>query len=190
MKLSFLKPFALSLATVFALNSCRSDDHKIPEDVHNHDEVQYLTATIVNKADANDVQVTTFKAEGASKDITLKNGNVYDVTLSLEEPHDDHTHNVTEEIIEEKEDHFFTYRFAEVSVNIKRTDDANTTRKDGTKIGLKTQWTVNSAPKDGAKVNIKLHHKPASVSVADANGNEAGSAKGGEEDIDAVYNIK
>lgn len=188
MKLSFLKPIALSLITVFALNSCRNDE--APADIHNHDEVQYLTVKLTNQADSTEVQTSTFKAGGADQLITLKNGAVYNVELSLSEPHGDHTHDVTDEIIEEKEEHFFTYRFANVQVKVKRTDLAETTRKDGTKVGLKTQWTVVSAPEKGAKVNVILHHKPASVTVADAQGDEAGTAKGGEEDIDAIFDVK
>ncbi|MEE3725840.1 hypothetical protein V2H21_10790 [Riemerella anatipestifer] len=188
MKHSFLKTVVLSAVSILALNSCRDND-EAPADVHNHDEVQYLTVTLTNTAD-NSTQTATFSAEGADKELVLKENNTYDVQLSLVAPHDDHTHDVTDEIIELKEEHFFTYNFSNVAVKVTRKDEAESTRKDGSKIGLKTQWQVTSAPKTGAKANIRLYHLPTSVKMSGANGDEAGTVVGGEEDIDATFNIK
>ncbi|MBT0552069.1 hypothetical protein [Riemerella anatipestifer] len=197
MKNFFKNLGALIVLAVFVFTSCRKEDNiKIPKDVHDHDEIEYLSVSLTDLMD-NSIQKATFRAGGADKEIILKKDHEYQVNLSLESDHGDHRDDVTKEILAEKDEHFFVFRFAEVVVKVTRQDDATSTRKDGKKLGLKTKWTVISAPEPNAKVNIRLYHKPVEVNehyyhhVKDSQYNdEAGSVKGGEEDIDATFDIK
>ena len=83
---------------------------------------------------------------------------------------------------------FFPHRFG-VDVNILRSA-ADIVRKDGKKLGIKTEWAVNGAPAS-AKVNVKLFHAPTSVNDnAPSPTNQLGAVTGGEADVNAMIGIK
>ena len=176
----------LILFVSVAIISCRGDE--VPQDIHEHEEIEKVTLTITDKGNTANVQTINYIGGVADKSITLQKGKSYTVSLDFFHKHDDHYHSMLDEIIEEKNQHFITYEFAGVSANVIRIAD-DVSRNDGKKLGVKTEWSVVSAP-SAAKVNIKLYHGPTSVDdkfpSAD---NQLGKAMGGDSDVNAYINI-
>lgn len=177
----------LVLFTALLVFSCRSNDD-IPEDIHEHEEIEKMVVTITNKNDASDIQIINYIGGVADKHIHVHSGDVYAVELDFQVKHDDHYHSVNDEIIEEKDEHFILYNFAGADVTVKRAAD-DIVRTDGKKIGLKTEWIINNTTSTG-KVNIKLNHGASSVNDNyPSTGNQLGSVTGGESDIDATIDL-
>lgn len=178
----------LVLFAAILLFSCRNDDNDIPEDIHEHEEIEKLVVTLTNKNDATDVQTINYIGGVADSHIHLHQGDVYDVALDFQVRHDDHYHSANNEIIEEKDEHFITYSFANADIKVKRAAD-DIVRTDGKKLGLKTEWTVINTTATG-KVNIKLIHGPTSVNDNSPSAdNQLGTAVGGESDVDALIDV-
>jgi hypothetical protein len=181
--MKYLFKIALYLFAVGVVSSCRNADD-IPEDIHEHEEIEKLVVTVLNKNDATDIQIINYIGGVADGHLHMQAGNIYGVKLDFQVRHDDHYHSVNEEIIEEREEHFITYEFAGSEVVVKRTAN-DIVRADGKRLGLDTEFTINSLSPTGAVI-IKLVHAPATVdenfpSVA----NQQGKTSGGETDVNA-----
>lgn len=177
----------LVLLSTVLLFSCRNEND-IPEDIHEHEEIEKLVVKIVEKNSLAE-QTINYIGGVADKPILLENGKTYSVSLDFQVKHGNEFHSAIDEIEEEKDEHFVTYTFAGADVNILRTAD-DIIRTDGKKLGLKTEWTVNSAP-SSAKVNIRLIHGADSVNdQTPSAANQLGSVTGGESDVDALIDIQ
>lgn len=165
--------------------SCRSNDD-VPEDIHEHEEIEKLVVKVTNKSDAS-VQTINYIGGAADGHLHLHQGDTYTVELDFQAKHDDHYHSMNSEIIEEKDEHFITFAFAGSTILVKRAAD-DVVRTDGKRVGLKTEWTV-SALGEGS-VNIKLNHGASSVEEnypsAD---NQQGKTTGGESDVNALIQV-
>ena len=177
--LLFLPLFVLTL-------SCRNDD--VPEDIHEHEEIEKLEVTLTNKNNATDVQVIQFIGGISDKAMNLKEGETYTVKLDFQVKHDDHYHSANSEVLEEKDEHFITFEFADSDISVKRSAD-DIARTDGKKLGLSTDWTINSVTETG-NVIIKLVHGAVSVddNFPSAN-NQLGKTTGGETDVNAKVGL-
>lgn len=177
----------LLLFAAVVLFSCRGDND-IPEDIHEHEEIEKLVVTLTNKNDAADIQIINYIGGVADGHIHAKVGDIYDVSLDFQVRHDDHYHSANDEIQEEKDEHFITYAFAGADIRVKRAAD-DIVRSDGRKLGLKTEWTVIGTTSTG-KVNIKLIHGPSVVNDRSPSAdNQLGSTVGGESDVDALIDL-
>lgn len=179
----------LVLFAAVLLFSCRNDDNdNIPEDIHEHEEIEKLVVKLTNKNDAADIQTINYIGGVADAHIHAHAGDVYTVELDFQVKHDDHYHSANDEILEEKDEHFIIFNFAGADVRVKRAAD-DIVRTDGKRLGLKTEWTVVSTTTNG-KANIKLIHAPTSVNEnSPSSDNQLGSVVGGESDVDALIDI-
>lgn len=167
--------------------SCRGDE--VPEDIHEHEEIEKIVLTVNEKGSASGEQVINYIGGAADKMLVLENGKTYAVSLDFQHRHDDHYHSMLDEIIEEKDEHFVTFEFAGLTANVVRAGD-DVVRTDGKKLGLKTEWTVSSVP-NSAQVNIKLYHGATSVNDQfPSSDNQQGSAVGGEADVNTYFKIQ
>lgn len=179
----------LAASTAVAIFSCRNND--VPVDTHDHDEISKTTVTIVEKTNPQNMQVVNYPSGKADKIFTLEKGKTYTVGVEFFIMHDGKYETAMDEIEKDKEEHFIAYEFVGSDVNIIRIDDEKTTRKDGTKIGVRTEWTINSTPKADALFNIKLYHKPISVNQNfPSPSNQCGKVEGNDIDVNAVFKIK
>ena len=161
--------------------SCRNDDDAVPEDIHEHEEIGKVVLTLTNKADASDVQTINIIGGVADGHFHFHQGDTYLVNLDFQIAHDDHYHS-SEEIVEDKDNHFITYAIAGADINVIRAAD-DIVRTDGQKLGLKTEWKINSV--SNAAVNIKLVHGATSVNQNyPSPTNQLGQTAGGESDVD------
>ena len=177
----------LVLFAALLVFSCRNDD-TVPEDIHEHDEIEKLVVKLTNANDATDVQMINYIGGVADQHIHAEVGDVFNVELDFQVKHDDHYDSVNGEITEEKDEHFITFGFSGADVTVKRAAN-DIARTDGNRLGLKTQWTVVSTTSAG-KVNIKLVHAPTSVSQNSPSvDNQLGTTIGGESDVDALIDL-
>ncbi|AKK71759.1 hypothetical protein OK18_03090 [Chryseobacterium gallinarum] len=171
---------SLLLLAAILLFSCRDGSSDIPEDIHEHEEIGKVVVTVTNKANGNVQTVNVVNGETADH-LHLDQGQTYTVALDFQIKHDDHYHS-SDEILEEKDMHFITYKFSGADIKVKRTAD-DIIRTDGKKLGLKTEWTVAAAAT--GKANITLVHGPSSVNDNSPSAdNQLGSTVGGESDVD------
>lgn len=175
---------SLLLFAAVLLFSCR-DGNDIPEDIHEHEEVGQVVVTLTNKADGKSQKVTVTNGQTLDH-FHLTQGATYAVDVNFQIKHDDHYHDA-EEIIEEKDMHFVTYKFTGADVKVKRAAN-DVVRTDGKKLGLKTEWTVATAA--AGKVQIVLVHGASAVNDnSPSPDNQLGSTVGGESDVDIAIDF-
>lgn len=176
---------SLLLFAAVLLFSCRNGNDDIPEDIHEHEEIGQVVVTVTNKADGTE-QVVTVKDGQTADHLHLSQGATYAVEVDFQIKHDDHYHSA-DEIIEEKDMHFVTYKFSGADIKVKRTAE-DIVRTDGKKLGLKTEWTVATAA--AGKANIVLVHGATSVNDNSPSAdNQLGSTVGGESDVDIMIDF-
>ncbi len=120
-----------------------------------------MVVKLTNANDATDVQIINYIGGVADQHIHAEAGDVFNVELDFQVKHDNHYDSVNGEIMEEKDEHFFTFGFSGADVAVKRAAN-DIVRTDGNKLGLKTQWDCCKCNFNG-KVIIKLVHAPTSV---------------------------
>lgn len=171
---------SLLLFAAILLFSCRDGNNDIPEDIHEHEEVGQVIVTAINKADGT--KQTVKVTNGQTTDhFHLTQGATYAIDVNFQIKHGDHYHDA-EEIIEEKDMHFVTYKFSGADIKVIRTSE-DVVRTDGKKLGLKTEWTV--AKSAAGKANITLVHGATAVNDNSPSAdNQQGSTVGGESDVD------
>ncbi|MDR1877531.1 MAG: hypothetical protein LBQ84_07895 [Flavobacteriaceae bacterium] len=185
-----LATFTLVLTTTF---SCSSDDDKDDiinkEPEHEHDEITKIILQFIDKTDTSIVHEFAYEApEGTTvlpiTDVNLPAGT-YDVEISFYSPHNDHFHNVTDDIfIDDADDHFVFYHKVNASgLDIVYADD-DKVDTSGNKLGHRTIWTLSSGGK--ATVYIYLLHQPAQK---DTNAIST-SQLGGEIDLEAHFSLE
>lgn len=186
-----MKKFLNIMLVLFAsllMFSCRNSDD-VPEDIHEHEEIEKVVLKLTDKADAADVQTINYIGGAADKALVLAKGKTYSAELDFFTQHNGAYESLLSEIKDEKDQHFVTYEFAGVNVNIIRTA-SDIVRTDGKKLGIKTEWTVNNAPAS-AKLNVKLFHAPTSVNDNSPSAtNQLGAVTGGEADVNALISIQ
>ncbi|REC49701.1 hypothetical protein [Chryseobacterium pennipullorum] len=176
---------SLLLFAAILLFSCRDGNNDIPEDIHEHEEIGKVVVTVTNKA-TGEKQTANVIGGVAAEHLHLNQGQTYLVNLDFQIKHDDHYHS-SDEIVEEKDMHFITYKFTGADIKVKRAAD-DIVRTDGKKLGLKTEWTVSASA--AGKANIVLVHGPTAVDDnTPSPDNQLGSTIGGESDVDILIDF-
>lgn len=173
--------------------SCQRDGSAAEDDLPQED----LTNIILKVRDISPGSTATAIAynysmgAGGSPSIKLEDGKTYEVIAEFRNGNDD----ATKEIRDAKDEHFLIFNFPNSDISLTRTDDASSTRADGKRVGLRTEWVVNKAKKNPAATSqliFTLYHEPASVtedSNVSGNGVVFGTQVGGETDAQANYTI-
>lgn len=182
----------LSLMAFFSLSltSCnRSDDETddLPQE-----ELSDVLLIVTDQADGA-AEIYDYQVNGSQNPtIKLEDGHTYNVEAKFMNGDE----NVTQEILDAKDEHFLVYDFPNSDITLTRTDGASSTRADGNLVGLFTKWVVNKAVKNTAatstQLKLTLYHEPKTVaetSSASGNGLVYGQQSGGETDAQAFYNI-
>ncbi|WP_343685884.1 hypothetical protein [Chryseobacterium gleum] len=172
-----------------SLTSCnRSDDEAddLPQE-----ELSDVLLRVTDVATGTPVVYDYQVNSTTNPNVKLINGHTYNVEVIFKNGDED----ATQEIKDAKDEHFLVYNFPNSDITLTRTDDASSTRGDGSRVGLKTKWVVNTAVKNTSapsQLVLTLFHEPVTVSEASAvsgNGVIYGTHTGGETDAQANYNI-
>ncbi|OVE62841.1 hypothetical protein [Chryseobacterium mucoviscidosis] len=193
MKLFNTKNIIKLLAVLFiaiTVVSCQRDGSAAEDDLPQED----LTNIILNVKDVAAGTTQTYNysmGAGGAQAIKLTDGKTYQVTAQFKNGNED----ATQEIKDAKDEHFLIFNFPNSDITLTRTDDASSTRADGKRVGLKTEWVVNKAVKNPSATSqliFTLYHEPASItedSQTTTNGVIYGTQVGGETDAQANYTI-
>lgn len=172
----------LGLACIATLASCKKDDDlvDVPPPIANEEEViTTMTLKFTDPTGVNPDVTATFRDPdgdgGLNFDIfdtiRLKNNTVYDMSIVLLNETVSPADTISNEVLEEADEHLFCFTSSFANVLIQRTDS------DGTfEIGLESQWTVGSV--GNGTVQIVLKHQP---------GIKDGSCSPGETDVDVTF---
>ncbi|MHA6697064.1 hypothetical protein [Chryseobacterium sp. A321] len=175
----------LLIAVLFT--SCRRDG--VPEDIHEHEEIEQITLSFKEQGSTSAPQVITYLGGKASSDLILAPGKNYELSLDFFHRHDGHLESMLGEIIEEKDEHFITFEFAGVDLELTRLPN-DVIRSDGQKLGLKTLWKVSQV-QSPTRVSVKLYHGSQSVNDQMPSAQKQfGEVIGGEADVNAQIEIK
>ncbi|MDT0294080.1 hypothetical protein ACFQ3R_06140 [Mesonia ostreae] len=183
-----LKFIALSIVTSAFIASCSSDD-SAPQIINQEEVITDVSLSFINESGGVSIYSYTdpqYRAEDyVAPVISLESGKTYQVEANFynisnpEEPE-----LLTEEIQEERDDHFLTYAFTEINVDLSRTDGPLSTDTNGIQIGLSTQWQVGE-PGDGT-LTLRLIHQATEKITTPAEG----SFTGGETDAQVSFEVE
>ncbi len=166
----------------FAVVSCQRDEEvdDLPQE-----ELTDIVLKVKDLSTSETKSYTYSVGAGSAPTIALEDGKSYQVeTVYLNGSED-----VTGEIRDAKDEHFMIFDFPKSTINITRQDPASSTRADGAKVGLLTQWDVVKVVDSSSPiVKITLVHEPATVNEAQ-NGTAWGSVTGGETDAEATFGL-
>lgn len=183
--MKILKPL-ISMLTVILLLACTNDD--IPKQVIETEVITDVTLTFI--AEDNTEMIYTYTdpkyrtATYQDPVIILNSGETYQVvTHFYNKSNPEEIEDITEEVIEDKDDHFVEYRFFNTDIDLTRTDQAETTDSNGIQIGIFTQWVVGE-PNQGS-VQQTLVHQPQTTDTTNPNGEHTG----GETDVEVVFDL-
>ena len=188
MKKGMFKPFMLALGALsLVVVSCKKDDVK-PTDDHDHNDSELIT-TLELKFSGKGVlgYDTTFVVTFNDSDgdggnaatqfdtIHLLKNSSYNVELTLFDKSKTPADTISNEVLEEANDHLFFYSSNPTGlVNVLITDKDSNNKN----LGLKSTWTTTNA--GSGKVKVKLMHQP---------GVKDGTSETGDTDVDIDFQV-
>lgn len=170
--------FILLFALIVLAYGCKDDDDPAPAPPPNEEEV--ITTVILTFTEKGDTTTKVFVYRDADGDggnpptkwdpIELDNGTVYELSIELlNESDPDDVDTVTNEILDEADEHLFCFTPTGPDVAITITDS------DGSlPLGLESDWTCGGA--SAGTVKIVLKHQP--------DGEKDGTCDPGDTDIE------
>ena len=168
---------------VALFTACSDDD---PAPVNPPELITNVNLIFTNAANAADVvTLTAVSADGiVAPTLTVSGpftaGATYNATITITDEVNDE--NILEEVVEEKDEHFFVYAINGVNFTMMRAAN-DEVRTDGESLGLNTTWTAGTAA--GGTITLQLVHEPTTIS--DDGG--FGSSTGGEFDINNTWTV-
>lgn len=176
---SLLALFILSIAVI----GCQRDTD--PGDDLPQEDLTAIVLRVTNLSTNVTKEFTYNVASEVNPVINLEDGKSYRVEAVFKNGDKD----VTQQIKDAKDEHFLIFNFPKSTIKVTRNDGASSTRKDGNKVGLVTQWDVTKIMNASSPVlKLTLIHEPATVSEAQ-NGSAWGSVTGGETDAEATFGL-
>ncbi|MCC2591100.1 hypothetical protein [Chryseobacterium sp. MFBS3-17] len=179
MKNTIIKSLFLAFTLLMIQGCSRADENA---DVLAQEEVSSVILAVEEQG-TGVVQSYTYVANAAHyPHLHLETGKIYDVQVIFRNGSED----ITQEIIEERDEHFLIYDFKNAEISLVRTDAE--IRNDGKRLGIAVQWTVNQIATTDARLELTLYHDPVTVDEGQ-NGTAWGSVTGGETDAVAFFDI-
>ncbi|MBL7779435.1 MAG: hypothetical protein JNK66_14235 [Chitinophagales bacterium] len=166
---------------VIGLYACKPDDHNHDDE---HDAITKVQLMFTDSATNTSVGTFTWAdPDGIGGNnptqidtIKLNASNVYLVNIMVYALHDGvHEHNVTADILNEKNDHLFLYKniIGNLAVNATDKDDNNLP------VGVESKWITGST--SVGQVNVVLRHQP---------GTKNGTETPGDTDVDITFPLQ
>lgn len=184
MKNLILKNFGFLIIFLFVI-SCSNDD--IPAHIHDHDAIHELVLEQTDVNGENPVRYEFIHGNPSGDLIQLVSGQTYNFEIiELNVEHDDHHHNIINEVLEAIEEHFFLYsKSSSLDIEMLRMDNDDAIQNDGTQIGLKTRITANAV----SQGNLQIELKHQSSEMNDQANDNFGSVIGGATDVLAIFPV-
>ena len=153
--------FKITSQTIFALFfvftavQCSKDS---PDEIHDHETINRVTLT-VTRADGTSTDYTWNEGDNEPT-INLGANSTHQVSIAFYDVSDAaEVENITEEVIEEADEHFVFYEVASASLTISAASN-DIRDSDGIAININTEWTTGDA--SSGVVQAALIHGPTS----------------------------
>ena len=167
-------------ASVLFFTSCSDSDDPAP--VNEQEVINRVVVSLTETSTSTKVDYEWVEGKTPAT-IKMKAGKQYKATVAFYNTTVTPVENITEEVIEEADEHFIAYKSTiTTAMSLTRSSD-DTQRTDGTKIGINTDWTGIST--GTGNFGVQLIHAPATVSTS----NGYGTYTGGETDVDVIFPI-
>jgi hypothetical protein len=185
--LKTVSSFSLLLIILMNIVSCKKDNQKpddMPTNPEMHDE-ELITTFILTLEDTTGTHPTvtaTFRdidgpgglAPTAFDTIHLKSNATYTCSITLLNESVEPAENISDEILEEADEHIFCFTVSDAHLQIIRTDS------DGQyEIGLSSEWSTGNA--SSGHVQVMLKHQPSIKN---------GTCDPGETDIELMFQLE
>jgi hypothetical protein len=181
MKDSIQIKYTLLIMLVLLMVSCSRADEN--DDVLAQEEISSMILNVRDELTGVSQSYTYVVNSANTPVIKLEDGKSYIVSVVFRNGSED----ITQEIIDERDEHFLIFSFSDSDITVTRTD--NEVRNDGKRLGILTNWQVNDAVTGtSSQLNLKLIHDALSVDESQ-DGTSWGSVTGGETDALAVFGI-
>ena len=180
-----IKLFFMSMLSLALVTSCSDDDAPAP--IVDQELITNVNVIFTPSDSANEVvTLSAISADGIvapNLNVTgdFVSGETYNATITITDEINEE--NILEEIVEEKDEHFFEYSINSIDFTSMTRSADDEVRSDGVKLGLNTTWVAGAA--GSGTITVRLIHEPTSVSDADG----FGSASGGENDFNNTWNV-
>lgn len=167
----------LALLFVSTVVQCKKDS---PEEIHDEETINRVTLTVT---DANGTSTDYTWNEGDNEpNINLSANSTHQVSIAFYDASDAaDVEDITEEVIEEADEHFVFYQVNSASLTIAAASN-DVTDSDGVAIHVKTQWTTTDA--SSGVVMVYLVHEPTSKTGTTR------SALGGSTDVELSFPVE
>jgi hypothetical protein len=186
MKLFNIKNIIRLLAALFitvTIVSCQRDNSSEEDDLP-QEELTNIVLLVTDDATGTTQTYDYNIGAGGIPTVVLTDGKSYTVQTKFKNGNED----VTQEIIDAKDEHFIIFDFPKSTINITRADGNASTGSLG-KVGLITKWNVVKVVNSSSPfLKLDLIHAPQSANPAQ-NGTVWGSVVGGETDAEAKFNL-
>ncbi len=172
----------ITVITIFA--ACSSDDD-IPQVINEEETITTVKLSVIEDGTTNTQNVSWIQGINGTNNlptITLEQNKTYNVRIQfLDESNPSDIEDITEEVIEEKDEHYIFYDSTVNGLTISSsTNDIIDTNNIG--INIDTNWQI-STTSTGGTVRAYLIHEPSQ---------KTGNVRddfGGETDIEVDFNI-
>ena len=150
-KISF---FTMALLLSITLVQCSKDEE--PEVINEEEEI--TTVELIVQKQGGTATTLTYEDGGSIPTITLDANSTYNVSISfLNKSNPDDIENVTEEVVEEVDEHQIFYQIQGSNVTIASASD-DISDSSGNPLMLSTDWTTGAA--NTGTVQVYLIHEP------------------------------
>lgn len=179
-------PYLLISIFIFTaiIYSCKKDKDLIvnPPDTNEEEVITTMTITFIDSAGVNPTVQATFKdpdGDGGNgptifDTIKLDNNTIYNASIILLNETKNPADTISNEVLEEANEHLFCFSVSDADVTITRTDS------DGNyEVGLKSKWVTGSS--SSGYVTVTLKHQ---LEIKD------GTCNPGETDVEVNFVIE
>jgi len=171
-------PIYLALILSFTLTQCEKET---PEMINEEELITTVTLSI--SAPSETTRNVQWKEGAQTPEITLDSNKTYSVEISfLDESDPSDVENITEEVIEEAEEHVVFYETNLNGLSIQSASN-DVTDSDGNPVGIKTNWQTPAVGEQGT-LRIYLIHEPTTKTATTR------AAIGGETDVEVDFLVR
>ena len=182
----------LSTLLLSAIISCKKDDPVEPVITNEEEVITTLNYTLTNTNDPTDVVVLTWEdldGDGSGlaniTDGTLKASSTYIGSMELLNKTETPAEDVTEEILEEDDEHQFFFESSESTITVAYSDNDATASPGPYPVGLQSLLTTTTVGQDTLKVT--LVHTPDKTATGVSDGDITNA--GGSVDLEVSFPI-
>lgn len=171
----------LALSVGIILASCKKDDDATPP-VINDEETITTVNLMVTETGTSETKTYSWKDGGTADDLSLKANTDYTVEIEfLDESNPSDVEDITEEVVEEKDEHFVFYDATTISgaAIVSASNDI----KDGNSIGINIFTALSTGDATTGILKAVLIHEPTT---------KTGTSRddfGGETDVEVDFNV-